>query len=171
MKLTAAVRAEATKAAALAFSAREAWADISCSRRQDAFQQHTAKSKPCLLSVLSRPVVLRRAGDGRESLTEPQLTLPCGSTDKPFRARRKKQGGDTGKHFTEGWVEFEDKREAKRVRCPPVNFLNRLYNSVSSSQRRLLSDSERPKNMFGIAGCRAAQQQPHRWQAALGLPL
>ena len=37
--------------------------------------------------------------------------------DKAARRDRKKRNGgrDTGKSFTEGWVEFEDKRVAKRV--------------------------------------------------------
>ncbi|KAK9795207.1 hypothetical protein WJX73_010342 [Symbiochloris irregularis] len=35
--------------------------------------------------------------------------------DKAARSRRKKSGKDTGKNFSEGWVEFEDKREAKQV--------------------------------------------------------
>ena len=34
-----------------------------------------------------------------------------------MRQKRKKHKGNTGKNFTEGWVEFEDKRIAKRVRC------------------------------------------------------
>lgn len=33
-----------------------------------------------------------------------------------LRAKRKKFKGNTGKNFTEGWVEFEDKRVAKTVR-------------------------------------------------------
>lgn len=33
-----------------------------------------------------------------------------------LRAKRKKLKGNTGKNFTEGWVEFEDKRVAKSVR-------------------------------------------------------
>lgn len=32
-----------------------------------------------------------------------------------MRKKRKKSGGNSGKNFTEGWVEFEDKTEAKRV--------------------------------------------------------
>lgn len=35
--------------------------------------------------------------------------------DTAARTRRKKRGGDTGKHFSEGWIEFEDKIEAKRT--------------------------------------------------------
>jgi ESF2/ABP1 family protein len=32
-----------------------------------------------------------------------------------MRKSRKKKGGNTGKEFTEGWIEFGDKRIAKRV--------------------------------------------------------
>lgn len=32
-----------------------------------------------------------------------------------LRAKRKKHKGNTGKNFTEGWVEFDDKRVAKQV--------------------------------------------------------
>lgn len=32
-----------------------------------------------------------------------------------LRAKRKKHRGNTGKNFTEGWVEFLDKRVAKQV--------------------------------------------------------
>ncbi len=35
--------------------------------------------------------------------------------DPALRRLRKQRGGNTGKKFTEGWVEFEDKRVAKRV--------------------------------------------------------
>lgn len=41
--------------------------------------------------------------------------LYCAPEDKALRRSRKKAGKDTGKNFTEGWVEFEDKRVAKRV--------------------------------------------------------
>jgi len=43
--------------------------------------------------------------------------LYCAPTDKPSRADRKKAGKPAGggKSFSEGWVEFEDKRVAKRV--------------------------------------------------------
>ena len=37
--------------------------------------------------------------------------------DSAARKKRKKAGGNTGKNFTEGWVEFEDKGVAKRVRA------------------------------------------------------
>ena len=33
-----------------------------------------------------------------------------------LRTKRKRHKGNTGKNFTEGWVEFEDKRVAKTVR-------------------------------------------------------
>ena len=36
--------------------------------------------------------------------------------DSAARKKRKKAGGNTGKNFTEGWVEFEDKSVAKYVR-------------------------------------------------------
>ena len=32
-----------------------------------------------------------------------------------MRRQRKQRGGNSGKNFTEGWVEFEDKADAKRV--------------------------------------------------------
>jgi len=35
--------------------------------------------------------------------------------DPSLRKKRKKMGGHTGKKFTEGWVEFEDKKDAKLV--------------------------------------------------------
>ncbi|GAX73284.1 hypothetical protein CEUSTIGMA_g738.t1 [Chlamydomonas eustigma] len=41
--------------------------------------------------------------------------LYCAPEDQAARRDRKKKGKDTGKNFTEGWVEFEDKRVAKRV--------------------------------------------------------
>jgi ESF2/ABP1 family protein len=39
----------------------------------------------------------------------------CAPEDAAARRLRKQKGSDTGKNFTEGWVEFEDKRIAKRV--------------------------------------------------------
>ncbi|GLI63019.1 hypothetical protein VaNZ11_005879 [Volvox africanus] len=39
----------------------------------------------------------------------------CALEDPALRRLRKKKGGNTGKNFTEGWVEFEDKRRAKRA--------------------------------------------------------
>lgn len=41
------------------------------------------------------------------------LLLP--DADPLIRKKRKKRGGNSGKNFTEGWVEFEDKADAKRV--------------------------------------------------------
>jgi ESF2/ABP1 family protein len=35
--------------------------------------------------------------------------------DQSVARRRKKAGGNTGKQFTDGWVEFADKKVAKRV--------------------------------------------------------
>ena len=35
--------------------------------------------------------------------------------DTAVRARRLKGGGNTKRSFTEGWVEFADKRRAKRI--------------------------------------------------------
>lgn len=35
--------------------------------------------------------------------------------DPALRRKRKQQGGNSGKNFTEGWVEFEDKAQAKQV--------------------------------------------------------
>ena len=35
--------------------------------------------------------------------------------DPIVRKRRKQAGGNSGKNFTEGWVEFEDKRVAKQA--------------------------------------------------------
>lgn len=37
------------------------------------------------------------------------------AADESARRKRKKQGGNSGRNFTEGWVEFEDKGDAKRV--------------------------------------------------------
>jgi hypothetical protein len=37
------------------------------------------------------------------------------SADPGLRRKRKQQGGNSGKNFTEGWVEFEDKQIAKQV--------------------------------------------------------
>lgn len=37
--------------------------------------------------------------------------------DSAVRKKRKKAGGNTGKNFTEGWVEFEDKSVAKQARA------------------------------------------------------
>ncbi|KAF8058454.1 esf2 [Scenedesmus sp. PABB004] len=39
----------------------------------------------------------------------------CTPEDAAARKQRKKNGGNSGKNFTEGWVEFEDKAVAKRV--------------------------------------------------------
>ena len=39
--------------------------------------------------------------------------MPANFPDAGVRKRRKKLGGDSGKNYTEGWVEFEDKRVAK----------------------------------------------------------
>ena len=54
--------------------------------------------------------------------------------DPLARKRRKQAGKNSGKNFTEGWVEFEDKRVAKQVRiarltprglcCPSVSSLH-----------------------------------------------
>ena len=51
-----------------------------------------------------------------------QLLGEFGETDRMYlapedpaaRARRKRAGGNTGKKFLEGWVEFRDKKEAKK---------------------------------------------------------
>lgn len=45
----------------------------------------------------------------------PALAL-CFSADPALRKKRKQKGGNSGKNFTEGWVEFEDKSKAKEVR-------------------------------------------------------
>jgi ESF2/ABP1 family protein len=39
----------------------------------------------------------------------------CTPEDPTLRKQRKQKGGNTGKNFTEGWVEFEDKKVAKQV--------------------------------------------------------
>jgi ESF2/ABP1 family protein len=39
----------------------------------------------------------------------------CTPEDAAVRRKRKAHGGNTGKNFVEGWVEFEDKRVAKAV--------------------------------------------------------
>ena len=36
-------------------------------------------------------------------------------SDASARKRRKKMGKNSGKNFTEGWIEFEDKRVAKQI--------------------------------------------------------
>ncbi len=41
--------------------------------------------------------------------------MPAAPADPFVRKARKRNGGNTGKSFTEGWVEFEDKKVAKRV--------------------------------------------------------
>ncbi|KAL3162958.1 hypothetical protein ABBQ32_009391 [Trebouxia sp. C0010 RCD-2024] len=41
--------------------------------------------------------------------------LYCAPEDPALRKQRKQKGGNTGKNFTEGWVEFEDKAVAKQV--------------------------------------------------------
>lgn len=43
------------------------------------------------------------------------LILNTDTADASARKRRKRQGKNSGKNFTEGWVEFNDKRVAKRV--------------------------------------------------------
>ncbi len=43
------------------------------------------------------------------------ISIPYISTDPSTRKKRKQRGGNSGKNFTEGWVEFEDKADAKRV--------------------------------------------------------
>jgi hypothetical protein len=42
--------------------------------------------------------------------------LYCAPEDASARRARKQRGGNTGKMFTEGWVEFADKRVAKQAR-------------------------------------------------------
>lgn len=57
--------------------------------------------------------------------------------DSAARKKRKKAGGNTGKNFTEGWVEFEDKSVAKYVRNPLYSNYGNLINapvSLSSSR-------------------------------------
>eukprot|EP00798_Chlamydomonas_sp_ICE-L_P015276 gene15276-21358_t len=39
----------------------------------------------------------------------------CAPEDQNKRRERKRKGGNTGKNFTEGWVEFEDKKVAKKI--------------------------------------------------------
>lgn len=41
--------------------------------------------------------------------------LYCAPEDPALRKQRKQKGGNTGKNFTEGWVEFEDKAIAKQT--------------------------------------------------------
>jgi len=48
------------------------------------------------------------------NLLIPVLALPC-AADPALRKKRKQKGGNSGKNFTEGWVEFEDKAKAKEV--------------------------------------------------------
>ncbi|GFH06056.1 RRM domain-containing protein [Haematococcus lacustris] len=43
------------------------------------------------------------------------LRVYCTPEDSGARRLRKQKGGNTGKNFTEGWVEFADKRIAKRT--------------------------------------------------------
>ena len=43
------------------------------------------------------------------------MPLPT-AADPALRKKRKEKGGNSGKNFTEGWVEFEDKQKAKEVR-------------------------------------------------------
>ncbi|KAF5841809.1 hypothetical protein DUNSADRAFT_11125 [Dunaliella salina] len=43
------------------------------------------------------------------------LRVYCAPEDPKARKIRKRKGGNTGKNFTEGWVEFADKRVAKRT--------------------------------------------------------
>ena len=44
-----------------------------------------------------------------------RMTALSHMPDPSVRKRRKKLGGNSGKNFSEGWVEFEDKRMAKAV--------------------------------------------------------
>ncbi|DBB08410.1 TPA: hypothetical protein ACH3X3_008563 [Trebouxia sp. C0006] len=41
--------------------------------------------------------------------------LYCAPEDPALRRQRKQKGGNTGKNFTEGWAEFDDKAVAKQV--------------------------------------------------------
>lgn len=41
------------------------------------------------------------------------LRVAPAAADPALRKQRKQKGGNTGKNFTEGWVEFEDKSVAK----------------------------------------------------------
>lgn len=43
------------------------------------------------------------------------LNLTSPTVDPLVRKKRKKMGGNSGRNFTEGWVEFEDKKDAKKV--------------------------------------------------------
>ena len=62
--------------------------------------------------------------------------------DPLARKRRKQAGRNSGKNFTEGWVEFEDKRVAKQVPadllvhpvslfCPAVPWVSRALYSCA----------------------------------------
>ncbi len=74
-------------------------------------------TRRCVLAYYSVQGVLHCSrGYYTSGGTHPQPTNPLNSPDTAARAKRKRsKKGDTGKRFTEGWVEFEDKRVAKHV--------------------------------------------------------
>jgi ESF2/ABP1 family protein len=58
-----------------------------------------------------KPMRLRQALEAFGETDRMYLT----PEDPNARARRKKAGGNTGKKFIEGWVEFKDKKKAKKA--------------------------------------------------------
>jgi hypothetical protein len=53
------------------------------------------------------------------------INAVCCGADPSLRKKRKKFKGNTGKNFSEGWVEFNDKAVAKRVHFSvPLHQLN-----------------------------------------------
>jgi hypothetical protein len=73
--------------------------------------------------------------------------LPA-AADPALRKKRKQKGGNSGKNFTEGWVEFEDKAKAKEVRC------RRGWGGISNARRSTHADRAVPvAGMAGLGEC------------------
>lgn len=65
-------------------------------------------SSHCCLPLPSRAAAAAARGPSLAPTT-------LAHADPAVRRKRKAKGGNTGKNFTEGWVEFEDKGRAKEV--------------------------------------------------------
>jgi hypothetical protein len=65
-----------------------------------------------ILHALQKPQKLRQLLEEHGEVGR----LYLAPEDPALRRKRKQQGGNSGKNFTEGWVEFEDKAQAKQVR-------------------------------------------------------
>lgn len=66
----------------------------------------------------------------------PSFTRLSASADPALRKKRKQHGGNSGKNFTEGWVEFEDKAKAKEVRRLAINAVREPAGHAQTKQQQ-----------------------------------